>query len=166
VGTSVGSTASFVLLTVVTVIWVDQLEAVYLAASFAAFLAGIGLFAVVLLLAAARSRSDAMGIGGLFFLIDCAPRNAFRAMNGSLAAAVVVSVVGAVLRSRTAVIFGTLEPMLPLALSGLWSVRHGHFPPRVDEREPQRGQKKVPGAAGPEDQTPEPQTSEDGPEPS
>lgn len=130
---SVGSTAIFTFLTVLTVIWVESMEGLYLGVSFAAFLAGIALFAVVLLMAASRSRSDAMGIGGLFFLLGCAPRSTTRVMNGSLALAVLVSVAAAIARPRSAVVFGTLEPMLPLALSGLWGVRHGHFPQRQDD---------------------------------
>ncbi len=132
IGASVGTTTVFVALTVMAVIWTESLEGPYLAYSFVAFLLGTGIFFVDLLLAASRSRTDAMGIGGLFFLADSAPTTAVRAMNWSLGIAVVASIVGALMRSQTAVIFGTLEPILPLALSGLWSVRHGNFPLRTD----------------------------------
>ncbi len=132
IGASVGTTTVFVVLTVMAVIWTERLEGPYLAYSFVAFLLGMGIFLVDLLLAASRSRSDAMGIGGLFFLAGSAPTTAARTMNLSLAAAIIASIIGALMRSRTAVIFGTLEPILPLALSGLWSVRFGNFPLRTD----------------------------------
>ena len=83
----------------------------------------------MLVLAAARSRDDAMGIGGLFFLAGSAPRAVQRHLMGSLAVQLVVAVVAAALDPFTPLAFGTLVPVLPLGLAGLWSVRHGMFDP-------------------------------------
>ncbi len=74
-----------------------------------------------------------MGIGGIFFLADAAPPKVQRWLNGSLGAAVAVSIVTAVVGLSTPELaFGTLAPLLQLSLSGLWGVRHGLFPDREE----------------------------------
>jgi tetrahydromethanopterin S-methyltransferase subunit C len=95
------------------------------------FLAGCALFMIDLVLAAARSRDDAMGIGGLFFLAGSAPRGVQRHLLGSLAVQVVVAVGAAALDPFTPLAFGTLVPTIGLAFCGLWAVRHGLFPART-----------------------------------
>jgi hypothetical protein len=92
------------------------------------FFAGCAVFALDIALAAARSRDDAMGIGGLFFLAGSAPRPVQVHLLGSLAVQVAVAVLGAALHPFTPLAFGTLVPTSALALAGLWSVRHGLFP--------------------------------------
>jgi hypothetical protein len=77
-----------------------------------------------------------MGIGGLFFLAGSAPPAVQRSLLGSLGTQVVVSTVGAAVRPFTPLAFGTLAPMLGLALCGLWAVRHGLFPARASEPAP------------------------------
>ena len=99
---------------------------------------GTALFVVDLVLAAARSRDDAMGIGGLFFLAGSAPPTAQRNLLASLILSTVAAVVGAAVRPFTPLAFGVLAPMLPLALCGWWAVRHGRFPPTAPEPEPSR----------------------------
>ena len=96
------------------------------------FFAGSALFIVDLVLAVARSRDDAMGIGGLFFLAGSAPPNAQRHLLASLGLSTVVAVVGAAVRPFTPLAFGILAPMLPLVLCGWWGVRHGYFPTRAE----------------------------------
>lgn len=110
------------------------------------FLAGSALLAVDVVLAAARSRSDAMGIGGLFFLAGSAPPAVQRPLLGSLAVQVVVSVTGAAVRPFTELAFGTLAPVLALGWCGLWAVRHGTFPPRGAQ--PERPAPEGPGHGG------------------
>lgn len=112
---------------------VDPVDAVavYFAVSVALFLAGCALFMVDLVLAAARSRDAAMGIGGIFFLAGSAPRPVQLHLLGSLVVQIVVAVLAAALDPFTPLAFGTLVPIIGLAFCGLWSVRHGLFPERA-----------------------------------
>lgn len=105
----------------------------YFVVTFVLFCLGVVLLALDVALAIARSTRDAMGIGGLFFLVDAAPRTVQRSFNGSLVAAVGISVTTAILGLSTPELaFGTLVPLLQLSLSGLWCVRHGLFDERGD----------------------------------
>lgn len=107
---------------------------VFLATTLVMFGLGSLLFVVDIVLAAARSTRDAMGIGGLFFAMGSAPRAVTLSLNAALVVAVVVSTVVAVVRLSTPELaFGTLAPILQLSLSGFWGVRHGLFSPREDE---------------------------------
>lgn len=124
-------TAVFTAVTVPAVLDPDAAIQAFFAVSVVLFLAGCALFMVDLLLAAARSRDDAMGIGGLFFLAGSAPPVVQWNLLGSLAAQVVVSTVAAALDPFTPLAFGALVPTVGLALCGLWSVRHGLFPART-----------------------------------
>ncbi len=105
--------------------------AVYFAVSVALFVLGCALFMADLVLAAARSRDDEMGIGGLFFLAGSAPPGVRRHLLGSFGVQVVVAVAAAALDPFTPLAVGTLVPIVGLAFCGLWAVRHGLFPPRV-----------------------------------
>lgn len=124
------STAAFAAVTVPAVIDPDAAVVWFFGVSVVLFLAGCALFLVDLVLAAARSRTDAMGIGGLFFLAGSAPPSVQRHLLGSLGVQVVVAVVAAALDPFTPLAFGTLVPTLGLAFCGLWAVRHGLFPAR------------------------------------
>lgn len=105
----------------------------YFVVTFAMFTAGALVLALDVVLAVARSTTDSMGMGGLFFAIESAPLVVARSLNASLAVAVVVSVLTALVGLDTPELtFGTLAPLLQLALSGLWGVRHGSFPKRTD----------------------------------
>jgi len=123
------STAVFAAVTVPAVVDPERFVAAFFAVSVVLFLAGCAVFVLDLVLAAARSRDDAMGIGGLFFLAGSAPRRVQGHLLGSLGAQVVVSVVAAALHPFTPLAFGTLVPTLALSLCGLWAVRHGWFEP-------------------------------------
>lgn len=134
-GVLVLSWAATTLLGAVSVIALVNSGAIgaYFVVTFALFCLGAVLFALDLVLAIARSTRDAMGIGGLFFLVDTAPRSVQRSLNGSLAAAVAVSVVTAVVGLSTPELaFGTLVPLFQLSLSGFWGVRHGLFNEREE----------------------------------
>lgn len=126
------STLVFAAVTVPAVIDPDAAVTAFFGVSVVLFLAGCALFMVDLVLAAARSREDAMGIGGLFFLAGSAPPSVQRHVLGSLAAQVVIAVVAAALDPFTPLAFGTLVPTLGLAFCGFWAVRHGLFPARED----------------------------------
>jgi hypothetical protein len=83
--------------------------------------------------AVSRSRSDLMGIGGLYFLADSAAKRVQLQLRGMFAAQCVVAIAAAAVRPFTAVAFGVLVPMFGLGLMGLWGARHGVFPRRTPE---------------------------------
>jgi hypothetical protein len=117
-----------VVVTVVAAVDPDAAIAPFFVVMVLWFFLGTALFVVDLVLAAARSRDDLMGIGGLFFLAGSAPPAARLNLLGSLALSTVTAVAGAAVRPFTPLAFGVLAPMLPLALCGWWAVRHGRFP--------------------------------------
>jgi len=105
----------------------DQLAGVYFAVSCLWFLAGSVLFVVAMMRAAERSRTEAIGIGGLFFMAGSAPMWARRALLGLLGAQVVVALTAAAIRPFTPLAFGTLAPVLGLGFCGWWTARYGVF---------------------------------------
>ena len=108
----------------------DQLR--WLAAAVALTLFGVGcvVFLVAFALSVERSRTEAIGIGGLYFLAGSAPRSTQRHLLGSLAVQVVVGLATAAIRMFTSLAFGTLVPVFGLAMAGLWGARYGAFEPR------------------------------------
>jgi hypothetical protein len=117
------------------------------------FFAGIGVFFWAYAVAVNRSRTDLIGMGGLFFLAGSAPRRVQWSLLGSLAVQVVVGLVTAAVHPFTPLAFGVLAWMYGLALCGLWAARYGTFPPRpADEKRGRaRGRAEVAAAetAGP-----------------
>ena len=97
------------------------------------FVIGVVAFLWAYGLAVGRSRTDAIGIGGLFFLSGSAPRVVRFRMLAALGVQILIAVVSASIRPYTAVAFGILVPMFGLGLAGLWGARHGTFPPRATE---------------------------------
>ena len=85
-------------------------------------------FAAAFAIAVERSRTEEIGVGGLFFLEGCAPRRLQAVMMASVAVQAVVPLAVAVVRPFTA--FAVLAPVWSLGLAGLWGARHGTFPPR------------------------------------
>ncbi len=77
-----------------------------------------------------RSREERITFGGLFFLVDTAPRIVRFRLLGAFAAQVVIAVVAASIRLYTSVAFTALAPMLGLGLLAAWGARHGEFPPK------------------------------------
>lgn len=98
--------------------------------SLVSFAGGLVAFLGAYAVAVNRSRTDAIGMGGLFFLADSAPPPVRQRMLGLWVAQLVVAVVVASVRIYTAVAFALLAPMLGIGLMGLWGARHGAFPPR------------------------------------
>lgn len=89
---------------------------------------GVVVFFWAYAIAVNRSRRDAIGIGGLFFLAGgVAPAPVRRALLGSLATQVAVGVGTAAARPFTSLAFGVLAPLYGLALTGLWAARRGRF---------------------------------------
>lgn len=79
-------------------------------------------------IAVERSRTEAIGVGGLYFLSGCAPARVQRTMLASLAVQTAVPL--AITVARPFVAFSVLAPVWALGLAGLWGARHGTFPPR------------------------------------
>jgi hypothetical protein len=94
------------------------------------FAIGLVAFGLAYARAVSRSRTDAIGIGGLFFLSGSAPKVVRIRLSVALAVQVLMAIVSASIRPYTSVAFGILVPMFGLGLMGLWGARHGTFPPR------------------------------------
>jgi hypothetical protein len=97
----------------------------------AMFAIGTGVFVAALVIAAGRSRTDDIGMGGLFFLLDSSPRRIQMHLMGSLAVEVAVALGTAAAKPYTSLAFGILAPVYGLGLAGLWAAKHGDFKPRA-----------------------------------
>jgi hypothetical protein len=130
--TSVAGTALFTVLAVGAVL-TDVVVPVFVVVSLVLFAAGTIAFVVAFLRAVDRSRTETIGVGGLFFGAGATPGRVQAVLLGSLGVQVVVAITAAALRPYTGVAFGTLAPMWALGLAGLWVARHGVFPARAPE---------------------------------
>jgi len=107
------------------------LEGVAFAVSVVLFLAGCVLFLAAYARGIARSRTDEVAVTTLFFLAGRVATTVRRSLLGSLGVQVVVALVTAIAHPYTSLAAGALVPMYGLGLCGLWSARHGTFPPRA-----------------------------------
>jgi hypothetical protein len=123
---------------VATVIGTVAVDAVIITVvtSLILFAIGAAVFFVAYAKAIARSRYEAIGMGGLFFLAGSAPRRAQLLLLGSVGVEVVVGLAAASVRIYTPVAFALLVPMYGLGLAGLWGATYGVFPPREAEARP------------------------------
>ena len=125
-------TALFVMVAVAATIAPDTLGIVALVLDVILFAIGCVLFAFAFVRAADRSRTQAIGIGGLFFLAgDVAPPAVRNRLVGALAVQTVVGLVTASVRLYTNLAAGTLVPVFGLGLCGLWAATHGRFARRT-----------------------------------
>jgi hypothetical protein len=110
---------------------VSALEDVAIGVSLSLFALSLFVWVYAFGLAVVRSsRGDDISVPALFFLASgAAPARVRRHLLGSLAVACVIAVV--TVKSEP---FSALEPMLTLGFVGLWSARHGTFPPRPAPR--------------------------------
>lgn len=136
-------TAIFVVFGVLGAVFPDTFIAPYLVVSLLEFVFGTVVFALAFLRAVDRSRTESIGIGGLFFASGSAPRRVQTVLMVSLAAQVVVSIAVASVHLYTALAFGVLAPMWSLGFSGLWVAAYGTFPER--EPEPTRAGRREAG---------------------
>lgn len=133
-------TAVFTVAAVATTVRPTAVQVPFMVVCVALFLVGTGAFGLAYLRAVGRSRHEAIGMGGLFFLAGCAPGPVRRALLGSFAAELVVAVVSASAglvtvpaEADNVLAFGVLTPLYGLGLAGVWAARHGWFPPRAPE---------------------------------
>jgi hypothetical protein len=144
---------------------IEGFRSAFIATSLVLFAAGCLLFLWAYWRAVQRSRTDEVGIGGLYFLAGpTAPPRIKLLLNGSLAAQVVLAVATASLgiastadAELNALAFAMLVPVLALGCTGLWGATHGTFSPR------RRPTKRAPASR--EGPVGEPVDSEDSPEP-
>jgi hypothetical protein len=127
-------TALYSAVAVAATVWPEAGAPAVVAVSLLLFLGGSVAFLWGYFVALERSRTELIGVGGLFFLAGCAPPSVQRSMMLSLGIQTTVAVVTASLRLYTALAFGILVPMWGLGLAGLWGARHGVFPQRPDVR--------------------------------
>jgi len=145
-------TALLVVTAVPATIAPDPFAVAAVVASLALFFAGVIAFAWAYFLAIGRSRTDLIGMGGLFFLAGSAPRSVQRHLLTSFAVEVVVGIATASAwlivpghfseATVNPLAFGLLAPMYGLGVMGLWAARYGTFPPRpADQPRPARTRK-------------------------
>lgn len=117
-------TAAYALTAVPVALGTTGLELPAVLVCIALFVASIPLSLAALARGVARTgEGDAVTISRLFFLSGSAPPRVRRLLLGSLAATLAVTALTA-----SAEPFGTLTPVFPLSLAGLWAARYGTYP--------------------------------------
>ena len=101
------------------------------------FVVGCAVFLWAYAVAVARSRTDAIGIGGLYFLADSAPKTPRYRLRLSFAIEVAAAIASSSIRPFTPMAFGFLVPVYGLGMMGLWGARYGTFGPRETRRRPE-----------------------------
>ena len=129
-------TVAFSVVAVASALALDRLKGLIVVVSLVLFAVGCVTFLWAFAIAVNRSRTDAIGIGGLFFLQDSAPRSVQVRLLGALAVQVVVAVATAAVHPFTSQAFAVLAPMFGLGMAGLWGARYGHFEPRTTDPPP------------------------------
>ena len=140
----------------------ESLRSAFIVTSLVFFAVGCVLFLWAYWRAVQRSRTDEVGIGGLFFLAGpTAPKAVKLHLNGSLAAEVALALTTASIGIATtsdnelnALAFAMLVPMFALGCTGLWGATHGAFGPR---RRPAKRAKEEPADTAEPQDSPEPQ---------
>ena len=129
-------TVAFSVVAVASALALDRLKVLIVVVSLVLFAVGCVTFLWAFAIAVNRSRTDAIGIGGLFFLQDSAPRPVQVRLLGALAVQVVVAVATAAVHPFTSQAFAVLAPMFGLGMAGWWGARYGHFEPRTTDPPP------------------------------
>jgi hypothetical protein len=123
-------TAVFVVAAAAGVVDPDVLAYGTAVVSGAMFVIGCVTFLWAFGIAVGRSRTEAVGLGGIYFLAGQPGGPAQSRLRLALAVQVVVALVAGIARLYTPVAFVALAPMFGLGLLGLWGARHAVFPPR------------------------------------
>ena len=127
-------TGALIVAAVAGVVAIDTFAPVVVWLSALMFASGCVLFFVAYARAVARSRTDAIGIGGLYFLSGSAPAPIRRHLMGSFAVQCLVVVLVIALRPFTSLVLSSLAPMFGLGCAGVWGARFGTFAPRRGAR--------------------------------
>jgi hypothetical protein len=94
------------------------------------FVIGCIVFLYAYARAVSRSRTDLIGIGGLYFLSGTAPKRVRFRLLLSFAVEIVAATASSSIRPFTPMAFGFLVPVFGLGMCGLWGARHGTFESR------------------------------------
>jgi hypothetical protein len=124
-------TGLYVIVAVLATIFPDGFGPPIVFLSVLLFAIGSLVFLWAYAIAVQRSRTDLIGIGGLYFLAGTAPNPVRFKLLGSLAVEFVVAIITSSIRLYSATAFGFLVPVYGLALCGLWGARYGTFAPRT-----------------------------------
>jgi hypothetical protein len=114
----------------IATVFPDAFGALTVIVTVSLFAIGCVVFFWAYAVAVQRSRTDLIGIGGLYFLAGTAPNPVRFRLLGSLAVEVVVAIVTSSIRLYSPLAFGFLVPVFGLGMCGLWGARHGTFEPR------------------------------------
>jgi hypothetical protein len=125
---AVVGTAAFAVAAVVALAGVRSLVIAAILLDLVLFALGCIAFALTLVRAAGRSRTEELSIAGLFFLTGSAPAPVRRVLLGAFAVQVVVALSTPFVEQDLA--FGVLVPTFGLGCTGLWAALAGTFPPR------------------------------------
>lgn len=121
-------TAVLAAIVVAGIVDIDAVGPLVVFTSIVLFCSGTVAFFVAYALAVGRSRHEVIGIGGLYFMADSAPRAVRRSMVGSFAVQVALVLVAVVAQPFSSLVFTSLAPIHALGLAGWWVARHGTFP--------------------------------------
>lgn len=120
-----------------TALAVPAVAAGFVVVSGLLFLAGLVTFARAYLIAVQRSRESLISMGGLVFLLGCAPRRVRRHLMGAFAVQVTAAFAlawlgfgGTAGDAFNVLAVGLFAPLYGLGLAALWGAHHGVFPPR------------------------------------
>lgn len=120
-------TAVMTLVAVAGLVDIDTYAPLVVWVSVLLFAAGCVLFFVAYAIAVGRSRTDAIGIGGLYFLAGSAPAPVRRSFMASLTVQCLVAVAVIVLSPFTSLVMTSMVPMYGIGCAGVWGARHGEF---------------------------------------
>lgn len=129
---ALGTTATFVVTAFGAVLF-GSIRGVAVVVAVVMFFTGIAAFFIAYFRAVARSRTEVLGVGGIYFLSGSAPLRVRVALLGSLALQAVVAMVTASLRPFSSLAYGMLVPMFGVGVAGLWGAFHGRYPTRPEE---------------------------------
>lgn len=123
-----GATAVFAVATAAAVVWDGPVRVAAAVVDVALFVVGAVLFLVAFVVAASRSRTEAITLGGTFLLAGSAPAVVRRRFFALLGIQVAIGLLGASVRPYTAVAFAVLAPMSAFGAMAWWGARHGAAP--------------------------------------
>ncbi len=132
-----GGTGALVATSLAATALPDTFGLVHAGVSVVLFTIGTGAMLWAYALGVSRSRTDLVGIPGLFFLAGgVAPAATQRQLRVAVTVQVAAVVVAAAIRPFSEVAFGILAPMFGLGLMAMWAGRHGDFEPRPPKQTP------------------------------